>query len=119
MDFEAWQNSNGRSYFKDFLRDEGGGRALKLTDMVTQMERYSLQALLSSGDVKLLRQGLYEIRIHIEKIWYRFLFVIRLDRGWILLAFRKQSNKTPPRHIDTALNRAAELDIQILNKEIT
>ncbi len=57
-----------------------------------------------------LKGKLWELRISSGRLTYRVLYFARAGRRFVLLhIFRKKTQKTPRREIDTALRRMAEL----------
>jgi len=57
-----------------------------------------------------LKGKLWELRISSGRLGYRVLYFARACRRFVLLhIFRKKTQKTPRREIDTALRRMAEL----------
>jgi phage-related protein len=106
MQFILWENENGTSYAQDFIESHGTVLALKLGIRIGDLQNASFANLLQSQTIKKIRGELYEIRIKIKKINYRFLFVRRENVGWIVEAFVKKTNKTPLKYIETAERRA-------------
>ncbi len=52
--------------------------------------------------------GAYEIRIHVLGEW-RIIYVAKFAKAvYVLHAFQKKTQKTPPREIETALNRLSD-----------
>ena len=89
------------TYYKDFLAT--------LTEKEVQKIKYVL-ALLSTEDrlpvkfIKLIREGLYELRISYNGNIYRIFFIF--DEGKIVVlfnGFQKKTAKTPSSEIEKAL----------------
>ena len=89
------------AYYKDFLAT--------LTEKEVQKIKYVL-ALLSTEDrlpvkfIKLIREGLYELRISYNGNIYRIFFIF--DEGKIVVlfnGFQKKTAKTPASEIEKAL----------------
>lgn len=113
MEIELWANGDGTCYAGDFIRAQGDIVAIKIETLLIDLQKATLLALLRVQKVKKIVKDLYEIRIKIHNVHYRFLFVVRKNKAWILEAFKKKTNKTPPRYIETALRRTVILDGQI------
>ena len=88
-------------YYKDFLAT--------LTEKEIQKVKYVL-SLLGTEDrlpikfIKVIRDGLYELRISYNGNIYRIFFIF--DEGQIVVlfnGFHKKTQKTPSSHIDKAL----------------
>ena len=68
--------------------------------------QYEIPDLLKTRILKPLTDvKLYEVKSKSVRI----LVTIKKKVCWLLLGFIKKSNKTPPRHIDTALQRARDI----------
>lgn len=89
------------SYFNDFLAS--------LTEDVVRKFHYAFSILetqerISTKFVKVIRDGLYELRIEYNSNIYRVFFIF--DEGQIVVlfnGFQKKSQKTPKNEINKAL----------------
>jgi phage-related protein len=52
---------------------------------------------------------LYELITNFKGVGYRIIFTVVNGEAWLLEAFKKKSNQTPQRHIDTALGRCNQI----------
>lgn len=82
----------------------------KIMSRLEMLEKHGLDFCTHSGTVKFLRNGIYEVLIRFNHVFYRFLFAIRQAVYWILHGFKKKSNKTPAKELDLAIKRARILD---------
>lgn len=98
----------GRSYVGELLEKElPVGVHKKFNKYVQMLKRYGLEPLRRAGYVVKLRgYELYELIVD----YFRVLFVVRAEACYFLHVFKKKRNDTPIREIQTALNRARELD---------
>ena len=113
MEFELWENENKVCYAGDFIKDQSSIVALKITTLLEDISKFDFLVLLRKEKVKKIEKEIYEIRFKIQRDPYRFLFVIRKNKGWIVEAFKKKTNKTPRKYIDNAKNRISSLDQQL------
>jgi len=116
IEIDYWQDENGKSYVKNFILDQGSVVSSKLIVLIDDLQKFPLNSLIRVGKVLKLHldfYDLYEIRLRCNKVWYRFLFVIRDNVAYLLEGFKKQSNKTPHRYIETAIQRSRTLDYQL------
>ncbi len=108
-EFELWQNSNGKSYAREFILDQGSDRAAEIEAHLLALQGHTFMELLRAGNIKKIKGIIYEIRMRIKKTEYRFLFVEKEERYWIVEGFIKKTMKTPIKHITTAEYRIKEL----------
>lgn len=95
-----------KHYFTDFMKSIGVAEAKKVIyvlDMLKTKER------ISTKFVKLIRDGLYEIRAESGGNIYRVFFIF--DNGNIVIlfnGFQKKTQKTPESEINKAMNLKKE-----------
>lgn len=95
-----------KHYFSDFVKSIGVAEARKVfyvLDMLKTKER------MSAKFVKLIRDGLYEIRAEYGGNIYRVFFIF--DDGNIVIlfnGFQKKTQKTPESEINKAMNLKKE-----------
>ncbi len=102
------EKDNGKPYIGDFLDILDEEIYEKVTTKLKYFEMYpSRLELMKSKNVSPLDKetGLYEIGFSMQGHWYRFLGEWVGESFHVVHAFRKKSNKTPKRHIETANNR--------------
>ena len=81
-----------KAAFEEWRRDLDVRARLRLDKALTKLERGDFADIRSMGDVKLLKDGIYEVRIH-ESPGYRVYFLREGDNILILRAGTKQSQK--------------------------
>jgi phage-related protein len=113
MDFELWENKNGVCYAGGFIKDQPDAIAIKIATLLEDLQKFSFLVLSRKDKIKKIGKELYEIRLRIKSNNYRFLFVMRKNKAWILEGFLKKTDKTPKKHIENAENRIASLDKEI------
>lgn len=116
MIFELWEHAENQSYVQDFIESQDKNTAAKLLVKISDLEPFPLGALIKVRKVVKLHLenfDLYEIRLRCNRSYYRFLFVIRNGTAYLLEAFKKKSDETPPRYIETAILRSKTLDYQL------
>lgn len=95
-----------RSYFKDFMATLDEKTQLKINQGLLLL---ATQPRLSTKYVKLVKDGLYELRTEWNGNIYRVFFIF--DNGNIVVlfnGFQKKTQKTPDREINKALKIKAE-----------
>lgn len=114
MEIEFWETSSGRSPVAEFITDLPIKTKKKVIQAIDNVETYGTK-LVHEGKllIKLVGYDLYELRIQINKIFYRILLVFINTTAWLLNAFKKKSNNTPQREINTALKRYQSLKYQL------
>lgn len=95
---------------RDFIKAQPPKAVLKIMSRLEMLEKYGLDFCTHSGTVKFLRNGICEVKVRFNHIFYRFLFVIRQTVCWLLHAFKKKSNTTPAKELGLAIKRAGILD---------
>ncbi len=113
MEFIYWENDSGKSPVYDFMRKQGDKKATKLDILISDLGKWEFPVLLRTQKVKKLDDDLYEVRLPAGGDKYRFLFPIRKGFGFLVEAFKKTTQKTPPQHMKTARERTKILDKQI------
>lgn len=88
-------------YFEDFLASVSKGVQKKIKYALLLLQT---QERLPTKFVKLIREGIYELRIGYESNIYRIFFIF--DKGNIVVlfnGFQKKSQKTPSNEIEKAI----------------
>ena len=88
----------------------------KISQKLESIEKYGTTSLGMEHFQKLHGHDIYEVRIRYDKKFFRLFGTIKNSTLWLLHAFMKKSDDTPPREIKTTLNLIRELD-NSLNKE--
>lgn len=95
-----------KHYFADFMNSIGGAEARKIAYVLDMLKT---QQRVSEKFVKVIRDGLYEIRAEYSGNIYRVFFIF--DDGNIVVlfnGFQKKTQKTPSSEIDKALKLKEE-----------
>ena len=95
----------------DFMLEQPADARARMQKSIDFFEKHGLKLLGTHYLKKLHGCELYELRIRFNKIAYRIIFSVVNKVAWLLHAFKKTSNGTPQRHIETALNRAKNIAI--------
>lgn len=108
--FEFCEKEDGVLYIRDFLDDLSEEVYEKVTVKLGYFEQYTPRLFLKSKHTEPLdkKTGLYEVKLKVKNHWYRFLGKWEDEVFYIITAFKKKSNKTPSKHIETANNRLDE-----------
>ncbi len=106
MEIEFWCDSSGDSPVIDFIKDLSPKSSVKIYDLFEKIEERGWAFIAYSGMVRKLRDGLYEFKVRFDRVFYRFIFIIKNSICYILNAFKKKTNKTPNYEINLALRRA-------------
>lgn len=114
MEIEFWETSSGRSPVEEFITELPAKTQEKIVWAIDKLETYGTK-LVHEGKllVKLVGYNLYELRVKINKIFYRILLVFIGTTAWLLHAFKKKTNNTPIKEINTALGRSKLLGYQL------
>lgn len=95
-----------KHYYKEFFDSLSRGVQEKILYGILKLKN---ERFLSSKFVKLIRDGLYELRIEYQGNIYRIFFIF--DEGNIVIlfnGFQKKTDKTPKKEIDKALRLKQE-----------
>lgn len=101
-----FQTKSGRKPVKEFVQDQ---------DTITRSRIQKSLILLSEKGpflkppyIKKLIAKLYELRIN-DEVAIRIFYSSKNNSYYLLHAFKKKSQKTPPRELKTAIDRMKEL----------
>jgi|GEM_PF-1864572 len=86
----------------------------KIANSIDHLSKYGRQKLRESGDVESFtykNQKLDQLRVRDGGFWYRlfFVWVKKAKCFFFIHAFKKKSNKTPKKDLDTAHKRAKRI----------
>lgn len=110
MEFKLYENQNGTNYVRKFMDAQGDKTSVKIALKLRELQTLSFLDLVRLEKIKKVRNDIYEIRMRIVTTDYRFLFLQKEHRiGWLVEAFIKKDKKVPPKHIETAEQRAKEI----------
>ena len=114
---EFWKSPTGNMPVADWVERQEEAAVKKIMKRLEYLETYGPSQLVRASLLEKFKgSALYEICIDFGKIWYRILLVVVGSVAWLLHAFIKKSNGTPPKEIDIAMGRY-ELLIASLRKE--
>lgn len=109
MEIEFYKNSQGKEYVKDFIYSQNKIVARKILEELEIVESSTQIDLIKSKTIKKVKKPICEIRIMTISGGYRFLYAIYKEKAYLLEAFRKTTQKTPKKFIETALKRYFDL----------
>lgn len=109
METELWENDSGRSPVDDFTWDQPPKARAKILWVIVFFEEKGLDLLFTDFLTKLQGYKLFELKILYGGVYYRIFLVIVDDIAWLLHAFKKKTDHTPPKEIKVALGRARQL----------
>ena len=101
-----FETGRGEKPVEEFIKSLIPTTIAKITHTIDLLEQYG--SLLNMPHSKKLTNNLYELRIRgREEI--RILYTFQRRNIYLLHAFKKQSQKTPPKEIHIALKRLKDL----------
>ncbi len=109
IEFETWENDEGKDYGAEFIRNQGDDIATKIETALIETQKRPFMDLLRSEKVKKFSGEIYEVRLRIKTFNYRFFFVLRKNKAWIVEGFIKKTKKTPLKYIKNAEQRAKNI----------
>lgn len=101
-----FQTARGKYPVKDFMREQDELTSAKLINAIELLETDA--PFLKPPYIKKLQNKLYELRIS-GKVAIRIFYTKKEDTYYLLHAFKKKTQKTPPKELKTALDRMREL----------
>ncbi len=116
MQIELWENERNRCPVGKYITD--------IKDKKVQKKILWAIDLLGEKGLLLIHTGyllqinhkvetLHELRIKYRNNIYRILLIVINEAAWLLHAFTKKSNKTPPNEIEIAIERAQILKLSL------
>ena len=112
MEVEFYQSASGTLYVKEVIDNLPANTQSKIVKILELLEKEGINFLIHIGKMKKIKGhtvDLYELRFHINKIWYRIFCIPYKSKCWLLHIFQKKTNDTPSREISTAITRAKDL----------
>lgn len=108
---EYHETAPGKKPAYEFLDLEPPEAINKILWEMKLLERHGLVFMMKDRDSvkKIHKFPLYELRVKVRRVLYRFIFIIRGDVAWFLSGFKKKTDKTPPGEIEVALERAKKI----------
>lgn len=101
-----FQTARGNYPVQGFIDDQDMATGAKITSYIDLLESHG--PYLKPPYIKKIYNKLYELRIS-GKVAVRIFYTIRNGEYYLLHAFKKKSQKTPPREIKVALDRMREI----------
>lgn len=101
-----FQTARGEYPVKEFIEEQDEPTKTRINLSIRLLIDYA--PFLKPPEIKKLQDKLYELRIQ-GKVSVRILYTVVDGEYYLLHAFKKQSQKTPPKEIKVALNRATQL----------
>lgn len=99
------------SEIEKFLNKQSGKATGKILREMDFLKKFGLQIMTERKVVKKIHNSpsIYEFRVNIDKIFYRFPFVIRNNKAIFLDGFKKKTNKIELKDKKKAINRAKNI----------
>lgn len=97
-----FQTTRGDYPVKEFLEQQDGGVTAKAIQMITLLSNNG--PYLKPPYIKKLQDKLYELRIS-GTVAIRIFYTIYENEYYLLHAFKKKSQKTPPKELKVAVER--------------
>jgi len=105
---EGYQDAQGHRPVDEFIDALPAKERARIIRTIELLKTYG--ADLRMPYARHLKGKLWELRISFGRLDYRVLYFARAGRRFVLLhIFKKKTQKTPRREIETALRRMAEL----------
>lgn len=107
MPVKSFKTSSGRCPVSKYIEDQDPNVRKRLMDDIDQLKRNGLSLAANSDKMKKLTgyRNLYELKTRYGKLWHRILIGKIGEDLWLVEAFCKKGNVTPPQHIKNAINR--------------
>lgn len=113
MQVVFWTSIRGDSPITEFIDPIPAKAQKKIVRTFELIEKHGMGFIKYFKYCTKLEDGLYELKIRFDKIFYRILFTLERAVCYILHIFKKKTNKIPRREIETALARARNLPVLI------
>ena len=101
-----FQTARGDYPVKDFIEEQDKQTRTKIGHSIRLLIDYG--PYLKPPDIKKLQDKLYELRIP-GKTAIRIFYTIKAGKYYLLHAFKKKAQKTPPKEIKVAIDRIKEI----------
>ena len=110
IEVKYWETRTGNNPVLEFIQDQKSLEAQdRIEKYIDRLRIMGLTLLRTAYVKKLTGYDLYELRIKVKRVLYRIIFVIKKSIAWLLVAFKKQGNKTPKQYLDLASSRASQV----------
>ena len=113
MTVEFYASATGNNPVWEFIQDLDESDKKYIYRALTRCHTAHISYLFSSGTLKKVGKYLYEIRVSANGKAYRILCAIKGAVIWLLHAFQKKSQDIKQKHINSALERLVNLDLQL------
>lgn len=106
----AFESDRGEKPVEEFIKSQQSSTQSKITHLIDLLEKYG--PMLGMPHVKKISADLYEMRIRgREEI--RIFFAYKNQNIYLLHGFKKKTQKTPSKEVDTALKRLELVSIGV------
>lgn len=102
----VFESRRGEKYVEEFIKSLEPPTIAKVTHVIDLLEKHG--PLLGMPHSKYLSSKLYELRAR-GRQEVRVIYAVAGNKIYLLHGFRKHSQKTPSKEIDTALKRLREI----------
>ena len=102
----VFESKRGEKFVEEFVKSQDAKTIAKVGNEIDLLEKHG--PILGMPHAKKLTSGLYELRIR-GKQEIRIIYSFVKDNIYLLHAFKKQTQKTPAREIEIAVNRLHSL----------
>ena len=105
------ETTPGKKPAYEFIDGQPPESISKIVWEMRLLEKYGLFFMMNDRDSvkKIHRFPMYELRVKVKRVLYRFIFVIKGEVAWFLSGFAKKTDKIPPNEIKIALERAKRI----------
>jgi len=102
----AFESRRGEKFVEEFIKSLEPPAIAKVTHAIDLLEKHG--SLLGMPHSKYLSSKLHELRVR-GRQEIRVVYAVVNNKIYLLHAFRKHTQKTPAKEIDTALKRLREI----------
>lgn len=108
MEIKLFEQPTGKCEVKDFIEKECDGLdAAKVIQKLEDLEEHSFLTLLQTRRIEKIEEGLYEVRLRLNRVFYRFFGVPRNGVLYLAYAIKKKTNKLTKKDIKTARGKVS------------
>lgn len=102
MEFHFWESSNGECPVQDFMLSLEYKKSQQLLKKLESFSKYPDTSLWKAEILEKFDDELTELRVLLNKTYYRFFCIIDRQSCILLHAFVKKSDKTPMKEVEKA-----------------
>ncbi len=107
VEVHHYETESGRDPIREFLEEQPVLERAACDEVISWLESGEIDQRPRHRDH--LGDGLWELRLSINRKQYRFLYATRGSRAYLLVAFVKKTQQTPTRQLELARRRWREL----------